>query len=118
MVTTAWGPAGNASWSGPFNSQTVARYSWGRFSRNLNAQLNNASTDYLTADKNVDSARLLRRSIAQSEDIGLDSPIVNLTDAEVAWVPSEVPLIPLDGSPAPEIIPADVVDSALREKLS
>lgn len=37
------------------------------------------------------------------------------TGEEVAWFTDEIPLIPLDGSPAPEGIPQHIVDQALTE---
>ncbi|MBC2681278.1 hypothetical protein GSS87_02505 [Corynebacterium sp. 4HC-13] len=115
LIVTAWGPATGASMTGPLNSETLARYSWGKFSRNLNSRLNNAGTDYLTADKSVGAAQT--RSMILNDDIGLDSPVVNLSDEELAWVPTSVPLIPLDGKNVPNIIPQHVVDETLKEKL-
>ncbi|WP_078056999.1 LGFP repeat-containing protein [Corynebacterium provencense] len=116
LIVTAWGPTSKASLAGPFNSQSLARYSWGKFSRNLNERINNAGTDYLTEDKYVDSARSRSMSTVPNDDIGLDSPVVKLPDEELDWVSTSVPLVPLDGTPAPEEVPQHVVQEVLSEQ--
>lgn len=113
LIVTAWGPPTGASAAGPLNSETLARYAWGKFSRNLNSRLNNAGTDYITVDKYVGSARARFRSF---DDVGQGSPVVNLSDEQLAWVPSSVPLIPLDGEESADAIPQRIVDDVLAEK--
>ena len=113
LIVTAWGPATGASMTGPLNSETLARYSWGKFSRNLNSRLDNAGTDYVTADKFVGAAHT--RSSFFKDEIGLDSPVVILSDEELAWVPTSVPLLSLDGKNAADVVPQHVVEETLKE---
>ncbi|ERJ45822.1 hypothetical protein N579_03780 [Corynebacterium pseudodiphtheriticum 090104] len=59
-----------ASQLGPLNSLSVARISWSIFTKNLQGKLNDAETDYITADKAVGSAqnrspeRLMKRPMS------------------------------------------------------
>lgn len=98
----ASGPVSNASYLGPLNSETVARYSWSKFSQNLQKRINNSPTTYITSDKFTPLIRSFRSispedTIIPSNDPGMEEiEVVNPTTVDTSKITNEVPLFPVD----------------------
>ncbi|MGN5992158.1 LGFP repeat-containing protein [Corynebacterium striatum] len=98
----ASGPVSNASYLGPLNSETVARYSWSKFSQNLQKRINNSLTTYITSDKFTPSIRSFRSISPEdttilSNDPGMEeTEVINPTNVDTSKITNEVPLFPID----------------------
>lgn len=97
----ASGPVSNASYLGLFNSETVARYSWSKFSQNLQNRINNSPTTYITSDKFTPSVRRFRAippepTPAPLNDSGMEAEVIDPATVDTSKITNEVPLFPAD----------------------
>lgn len=109
MDVRAWGPVSAGSYLGPLNSETLARVSWSRFVRNIVERIDNASTTYVTADKNIGSAPMQRRQSAPQTNlpVGIEQgEFIDPWQVDVSGVGTEVPLEPRETGTAPTSEPA------------
>lgn len=95
----AWGPVSNGSLLGPLNSQTIARYSWSRLTRNLRKRTSTASATYITADKNTSSVRTFNVPNSDAASALPDAEVVDTTDYQLSESMDLVPLFPAGTSP-------------------
>ena len=95
----AWGPVSNGSLLGPLNSQTIARYSWPRLTRNLRKRTSTASATYITADKNTSSVRTFNVPNSDAASALPDAEVVDTTDYQLSESMDLVPLFPAGTSP-------------------
>ncbi|ACP31913.1 LGFP repeat-containing protein [Corynebacterium aurimucosum] len=96
----ASGPASRASNLGPFNSETIARYSWSTFSKNLQNRINNASTTYITSDKSTPPAQAFRAISPQDatpppNDPGVETDVIDPANVDTSKITNKVPLYPI-----------------------
>lgn len=96
----ASGPVSGASYLGPFNSETIARYSWSTFSKNLQNRINNASTTYITSDKFTPPAQSFRAISPQLTpssplDPGGEVDVIDPANVDTSRITNKVPLFPV-----------------------
>lgn len=96
----ASGPVSNASYLGPFNSETLARYSWSTFSKNLQNRINDASTTYITSDKSTPPAQTFRAippedTTVPSNDPGTEAEVIDPATVDTSKITNKVPLYPV-----------------------
>jgi putative secreted protein len=113
----AWGPMSKASQLGPLNSLSVARISWSIFTKNLQGKLNDAETDYITADKAVGSAqnRSPERADEATYEPSPDTIYVDPDEVLNEWNPEEIPFVNLEDPTTMEEIPDSVIEKLLSE---
>ncbi|MDK4296729.1 hypothetical protein [Corynebacterium pseudodiphtheriticum] len=106
-----------ASQLGPLNSLSVARISWSIFTKNLQGKLNDAETDYITADKAVGSAqnRSPERADEATYEPSPDTIYVDPDEVLNEWNPEEIPFVNLEDPTTMEEIPDSVIEKLLSE---
>lgn len=115
MEVRVWGPPGNFSYAGIFNSALFARYAWSNLSDNLRSRLKNSSIDYLTSDKFIQKARTARSFEKPTDGASSDAEYVDVDSTLSKWDPEVLPLVKLDDPYVSDLVPRFVVDEALSE---
>lgn len=95
LNVNAWGPAGGSTYTGPLNSETIARYAWSTFVNNIRSRLENARTRYVTGDQSV---RPLSRAANQERlspqpSTAPESTVIDPDQYSAPWMTTKVPLI-------------------------
>lgn len=113
LFVQASGPVGGYSKAGPLNSAVLARYSWSRFSYNINNRINSASTTYITSDKVTPGTRV-RRSlpVEDAEILGKDIEIIDPAEVDTSMITDLVPVYPLglDDATLEQLVKSGKVD--------
>lgn len=97
----ASGPVSNASFLGPFNSETIAQYSWSKFSQNLQNRINSSPITYIASDKFTPSVRSFRTTppedtnVPAPNDSGTEAEAINPSTIDTSKITNEVPLFPV-----------------------